>query len=275
MTHAKVILFGEHAVVYGKKGIGIPLKSLNLKACFVKEKIYESDHLVFIKKLIEKTYSINTNLYIKIESNIPISAGLGSSSALAIEVAKLYSKTFNKIIDIKFIADIAENKAHNNPSGIDVNIILNSKSIIFQKSMENIEFNFKLNAFLIIVNTNLPKNTAKSVNIVKENFIENEKYIENIGKISEKAIISLKNKDVLSIGKLMNEAQLCLKKMKLSNNRIDKLIEIANYKAIGSKITGAGLGGCFIALAKNINDANIIMENLKKEGIKEIWIEAI
>ena len=85
LAHAKVILFGEHSVVYGKKAVAMPIKNMNIDIEILDEYIYENEHTKFIKQYIIDKYNMN-NFYIKIKSNIPISKGLGSSAALALAI---------------------------------------------------------------------------------------------------------------------------------------------------------------------------------------------
>lgn len=274
MSFAKVILFGEHSVIYGKKAIAIPVKNIKLNVKLVDEYIEEDNNILHIKKYIKDKHNIKDNVYIKVFSDIPISSGLGSSAAVAIEIAKAFNKKYGNI-DVEEIANISEKYIHKNPSGIDVKTILRGKSIIFDKINGVVDFDFKLNAYLLIFYTNIPGSTSLALDLVKNNIEENKKYIDNLGEISIKAIDSINRKDLLKIGNLMKEAQFNLSKMKLSNNKIDEYISIVDKYSLGSKITGAGLGGCVISLFDNKELMEKAINKLREKGVENIWIEDI
>lgn len=99
---------------------------------------------------MKEKYSIKNNMYIKIESNIPIASGFGSSTALAVEIARAYIEKFNINIDIEEIVILAENNLGLNPGGLDTKLILSKYPLIFQKNKKEIEFKFKLNKGLVI-----------------------------------------------------------------------------------------------------------------------------
>lgn len=255
---AKMILFGEHSVVYGKKALAIPIKELKLKVKKQKEKIYQNEHLEYIKGLL------NIKEYIKVKSTIPISRGLGSSAALAISLARLEGA------DVEEISKLSEIKAHGNPSGIDTAVILNEKALIFEKGKNNIYLDVDLGGYIVIIDTGIMSSTKEAVDMVKN--LNRMDIIDELGNITEKAIIKIKEKDIYSVGKLMNKAQFNLRKLKLSNTFLDKIIKKANYNSLGTKITGSGLGGCIISLCKSKTQAKKLIKNILKEGIENYWI---
>lgn len=275
MSHAKAILFGEHSVIYNKKAIAIPLRNIKIKANIVKEKIKEDEHVEFIKNTIKKIYGIDEEIYLKIDSHIPISSGLGSSAALAISICDEFKRYFNIEIDYINIVDISENKAHGKSSGIDREVILKSKSIIFEKEKDIEIFEFDLKCYLVIADTGIKGNTKIAVSKIENNIEKNIKYIDELGNITNEAIENIKKRDLYKIGINMTQAHINLKKMGLSNDRIEKLIEVGKRIALGSKITGSGLGGCVIFLVKKYEDAVNLVELLTKEGVKNTWIEHI
>lgn len=257
---AKIILFGEHSVVYGKKALALPIKELKIrvekrsKKCFKEE----DEHVEYIKKLL------NIKEFIKIKSNIPISRGLGSSAALSVALARMQGA------DVFEISKLAEIKAHGNPSGIDSAVIIHEKAIIFEKNKEIQYIDVNLNAYIVIIDSGIKSSTKEAVEKVKK--LNRMDLIENLGKITENAITKIYDKDIYALGKMMKYAQNNLKNLKLSTPFIDRIIRKANYNSLGAKITGSGLGGCVIALCKNKLQAKKLTKNLKKEGVKNFWI---
>ncbi|WP_064616740.1 mevalonate kinase [Streptobacillus moniliformis] len=276
MAYGKVILFGEHSVVYGKNAIALLLKSVKIEADIVYEYVFENEHVKFIKKNIIEKSNIKDRVYIKIKSTIPSSRGLGSSAALAVSIAMAFKKRYNISDEIvKTIVFEAEKWAHGNPSGIDLAVIFNNQNVLFNKKegIENIDFH--LNAKLVISDSGIRGNTKKAVSMVAKNYNKFEKYIEDLGKITDDAIIALKNSDLKMVGNLMNLAQNNLKLMNLSNDMIDELINVSKENSLGSKITGAGLGGCIISLVENEKKALELKKLLIKKGAKKVWLEDI
>ncbi|WP_156286600.1 mevalonate kinase family protein [Oceanivirga salmonicida] len=264
-TCSKIILLGEHSVVYGKKALAIPVKKLCINVELVDEKIKEDSHVRYIKEIIEKKHNVDKK-YVKINSSIPISSGMGSSAALAIEMAKKYNA------DIRYVVDKAEIKMHQNPSGIDANVILNEKSIIFQKNRENIEVD-KLGAYLVISHSDEYGDTKTAVNMVKK--LNRDDIIEQLGEITKDGIRAYYKKDLYSLGLAFTKSQKCLEQLNLSTKRIKKIIDKAKYDSLGSKISGSGLGGVVISLCKNKAKAKKVKKKLNKSGIDKVWVVKI
>jgi mevalonate kinase len=72
-------------------------------------------------------------------------------------------------------------------------------------------------------------------------------------KLVEEAILLLKQNDLQSLGKRMNENQKYLEQIGVSNKKLGSMIELAQKTAYGAKLTGAGDGGCIIALTDETN----------------------
>ncbi|MBU0278642.1 MULTISPECIES: mevalonate kinase [unclassified Gemella] len=268
MTHAKAIFFGEHSVVYGKKGITIPLPEMKVTA-----ELNKNNHIQKRDKIltyIAKKCNVADTTQIIIKSSIPVGRGLGSSAALSVAIARA-----NKCPNIKEIADDCEKFIHGNPSGIDVNQVLSEKPLIFSKKDGAKPLNFNLNAFLLVIDTGLIGITKDAVKRVKENYEFNKIYIEELGEITEKVLPYLLKKDLRKIGFFMDKAHELLRKIGVSHEKNDDVVKICkNSGAIGAKITGGGDGGCCIALSENFEKAKIIQDKLKERGYLS-WIVSV
>lgn len=269
MTHAKAIFFGEHSVVYGKKGITIPLLEMTVNVKLLKNKNNKQKRDETLKFIANKC-NIDDNTEILIESKIPVGKGLGSSAALCVAICRAAN-----VENIKEIADSCEKFIHGNPSGIDVNQVLNDYPLVFSKDAGAKKLDFKLDAFLLIIDTGVIGITKDTVANVRKNYKKNKKYIDILGDITEKVIPCLEKKQLEKIGQYMNLAHDILKKINVSHEKNDEVIEICNKNnALGSKLTGGGNGGCCISLCKSYESAKYIQKKLKEKGFLS-WIVSV
>ena len=284
---AKIILFGEHFVVYGKPAIvmainrrayvrvkprtdrKIYINSINLKAAGFFENgkfkpeigsLEAKKKLEPIKTVAEKIFQLygkESGLEIQIDSKIPVAAGLGSSAAVAAATAMAVSSLLGTEIaknEVFRIAYEAERLVHGTPSGIDPAIATYGGTIIFQKNMDIQPLKVGCEIPLVIGNTGLERSTGELVAKVRMN---REKYpsimnpiIEAGGEIVERAKKALEKGELEVLGELMNINHSLLSAIGVSHEFLDKLVSAARRAgALGAKLTGAGGGGCMIALA--------------------------
>ena len=268
MTHAKAIFFGEHAVVYGYKGISIPLLQMTIDVELKETNIIqERDEII---SLISDVCDINDKTEINITSTIPVGRGLGSSAALSIAIARA-----KKLTNIREIADRCEKFIHGNPSGIDVNQVLSNTPLLSSKKDGAIPLDFNLDSYLLIIDTGVVGITKETLKHIKQNFKNYKSYIDELGEITEKVIEPLKNKAIDVVGAYMYKAHNLLQKLGVSHESNDDVVNICkNNGALGAKLTGGGAGGCCIALSKTKENAEKIQNELAKKGYKS-WIVTV
>src|SRR3989344_6068949 len=123
---------------------------------------------------------------------------------------------------------------------------------------------------LVIANSKISHSTDAVVSKVKK-FKEKSDIFSNLctqeSELVERAIKSLKENELVSLGKLMSQNQNYLEQIGVSNEKLDSMIKLANSTSFGSKITGAGDGGCIIALAdeSNLNKTMDVFSNKNYE----------
>jgi len=276
---AKIILFGEHFVVHGTKAILAAIdKRVTVTSTFTENKtIKVNSQLGTIEVSISSSHEgvksefkpfvylaskiINSNqntngLEITIDSDIPIGVGLGSSSACCVAAAASISELFNELPseEILKMSIEAEKTIFPDTSGADCTVCTYG-GMIGYPSIEKIDNTFELN--LLIANSMIPHNTKNSVEKVNK-FKENDEErfsqlcdLEN-GLIDE-VIIAMKNNDATTFGLKMSENQKYLEEIQVSNDTLRDMINSLSEISLGSKITGAGDGGCVIALVKDEN----------------------
>ena len=276
---AKIILFGEHFVVHGTKAILAAIdKRVTVTSTFTENKIIKinselgttevpisSSHeevksefrpFIFLaNKIINSDQNVN-GLEITIDSDIPIGVGLGSSSACCVAAAASISELFKELSseEILNLSIEAEKTIFPDSSGADCTVCTYG-GMIEHPSIEKIDSTFDLN--LLIANSMIPHSTKNSVEKVSKFKENNEErfsqlcYLEN--KLIDKVIVAMKNNDATTFGLKMSENQKYLEEIQVSNDTLRDMISSLSEISLGSKITGAGDGGCVIALVKDEN----------------------
>jgi len=279
----KIILFGEHFVVHGTKAILAAIdKRVTVTSTFTENKtIKVNSQLGTIEVHISSSYEevkgefrpfvylankiINSEqnvsgLEITIDSDIPIGVGLGSSSACCVAAAASISELFNELSseEILKMSIEAEKTIFPDSSGADCTVCTYGGMIEYP-SIEKIDNTFDLN--LVIANSMIPHNTKNSVEKVNK-FKENDEDrfsqlcdLEN-GLIDE-VIVAMKNNDATTFGLKMSENQKYLEEIQVSNDTLRGMISSLKEISLGTKITGAGDGGCVIALVKDENVSKV------------------
>ncbi|MBC8516725.1 MAG: mevalonate kinase [Nitrosopumilus sp.] len=277
---AKVILFGEHFVVYGVKAILCAInKRITVTAETIKEnKIYIKSNIgnlelepnkdiseinsplkpfyYLANKLLENQ---KTGIKIDVESEIPLGVGLGSSSACCVAGAAAISRLFNKTSkeEILELAIEAEKTIFENTSGADCTVCTYGGIMEYDKKNGFTKIESEPNFHLVIANSNIEHSTKMVVEGVKQ-FKENDENRFSIlcdkeSKLIEDVLDLLKKNNTVELGNKIRENQEYLETIGISNEKLRKMIQIGQNKSFGAKITGAGGGGCIIALTDESN----------------------
>jgi mevalonate kinase len=277
----KVILFGEHFVVYGLKAILGSIdrrvtvtstktddKNIMIKSSFgqVNTPVGNYDQVkgsfrpftYIAKKMIER-FQYDGGLEIIIESNIPSGVGLGSSSACCVAAAGSISGLFSEFTkdEILNLAMEAERTIFQEASGADSTVSTYGGIIEYDKESGFNKIESSPSLHLVIANSKQTHSTSKVVSKVKRFKEENEQVFselcENESKLIETVRQALKDNDLSVIGKCMSENQKYLEQIGVSNDKLQSMIKIAKETCYGAKLTGAGGGGCIIALTDESN----------------------
>ena len=223
-----------------------------------------------ILSFIADSCGIDNKTKINITSTIPVGRGLGSSAALSIAIARA-----KKLPNVREIANKCEKFIHGNPSGIDVNQVLSDTPLLFSKKEGASELNFDLNSYLLIIDTGVVGITKETLKHIEDNYVEYEKYITELGEITDSVIEPLKNKNIDLVGQYMYKAHDLLRKLGVSHTSNDEVVKICkNNNAVGAKLTGGGAGGCCISLSKTKENALEIQNALKEKGYSS-WIVTV
>ena len=281
----KVILFGEHFVVYGVKAI---LCSINKRVTVTAEKT--SERKISINSKIGKLelepdkpiseinsplkpfyYLANksienkdSGIRIQIDSEIPLGAGLGSSSACCVAGAAAIFKLFGNISkeEVLKLAIEAERTIFENTSGADCTVCTYGGIMEYDKNKGFKKIEHEPNFQLVIINSNMEHSTQSMVSKVKEFENKNKEEFSKLSNLESKLVEDVlklvKENKIQEIGQKMNQNQEYLENIGISNKELTKMIKIGQESSFGAKITGSGGGGCIFALTNESNLQNIL-----------------
>ena len=211
---------------------------------------------------------------VEIECQIPIGAGLGSSAATAVAIIAATSRAYGARLDKSRICQIAfgpESYLHGSPSGVDHATSTYGGLIQFSKPDKVKQIKLKRMPTLLVCDTNVHRSTKGLVgSVVKRARADSEGYRSRVGEvsqISESVVRALRRNDDVELGELMNRNHELLVQIGVSHPMLNKLVSASRKAgALGAKMTGAGGGGCMIALCKDEKEASRIGSRLRRIG---------
>ena len=299
-ANGKIILMGEHAVVYGEPSVAIPFpatKVTTLTTPAETETMIECEFyrgllkdmpelLESLKKAIELSLAATgqpeAKLDFKIFSTIPAERGMGSSAAVAVATTRSIFDFYQvKLTQTKLLEIVgeAEKIAHGNPSGLDAIMTSSSIPYAYVRGEAPLPLELNLKGVLVVADTGQTGQTKEAVASVSAKIAsqtEGENYrakISALGALATTSQQALKDDDALSLGEKMRSAHQLLAELGVSSPELDRLVTAAlDANALGAKLTGGGRGGCMIALAKDYQAAEKIAQALKNNGAKSTWL---
>jgi mevalonate kinase len=286
---AKIILFGEHFVVYGEPAIVIAIDrrafvkienrddgrlrfrstTLNYAGHFEKDvfKIEQGDareaKIKFepvkhaLESILEKRGE-QVGLDIEINSSIPVGAGLGSSAAVVAASTAAASTLLNMNLskeDIFRITLEAERIVHGNSSGIDPAVSTFGGALLFQVDTGFKPLDVRVDVPLVVSDTGVERSTRVQVEKFRVALEKYPRIVENMMRAGREVVLravdAFKENDLVTLGNLMNINHALLCGVGVSDESLDWLANAARRAgALGAKLTGAGGGGCVIALSR-------------------------
>jgi len=299
----KVILFGEHAVVYNRPALAVPVTQVHADVevrdsaragiwieapeidLHAEVQSLPSGHplvTVINDVILPLGISPFPNLEIKISSTIPVASGLGSGAAVTVALARaLSSFLFHPMTDeeVNSLAYEIEKFHHGTPSGIDNTVVTYAKPVYFIKGQPIETFRVGKPFTIVIADTGIPAPTKESVGDVRRLWLKNTNRFENmfdeIAQISLMARRAIESGKPESLGELMNQNHGLLQEMTVSCSELDKLVEAARRAgALGAKLSGGGRGGNMIALV-NDDQAGAISAALMEAGAGRVIVTQV
>ncbi len=279
-AHSKIILIGEHAVVYGYPAISLPLLEVEVTCKVVPAaspwRLYEEDTLsMAVYASLEYLNIKEACIRCEIDSAIPEKRGMGSSAAISIAAIRAVFDYYQAELPhdvLEILVNRAEMIAHMNPSGLDAKTCLSDHPIRFIKNVGFTELEMDLSAYLVIADTGVYGHTREAIQVVQSKGKDALPFLE----LTQQAEEAISQKDAEGLGQILSQAHLHLKEIGVSSPEADHLVETAlSHGALGSKMSGGGLGGCIIALADNLTHAQELSERLEEKGAVQTWIESL
>ena len=271
----KIILLGEHAVVYGRPAIALPIP-LAVEAAIrkggdginvviprwgveQKVRITNPGFTGIIAQLLEQLDLDEENMTIEVFPHIPRAMGLGGSSALAVAIIRAIDQAYKLGLKDGRINELAfecEKAAHGTPSGVDNTVATYGSPLYYQRRDEQPLFStLKLGQplELVIGMTGKESLTADTVARVRASWQQYpERYetiFDQIGHLTMSASDAVKSGQLNELGELMNLCHGYLNALQLSTPELEEMIHVARQNgAVGAKLTGGGGGGSMIAL---------------------------
>lgn len=308
MTHAtapgKIILFGEHAVVYGQPAIAAPLSQLRATAVVEDSPIpgihlraadlgtdiqldeaAPDDPVAAVVRQLQRAAGLAQlpDLAITVSSQIPIASGLGSGAAITAAVIRALAAHLGlpQCSDDGWVSDLTyeiEKIHHGTPSGIDNTVVAYERPVYFvrQQPRNRIErFAVGVPLRLLVADTGQSSSTKLVVGDVRRQWQADPTRFEALfatcGQISQAARQAIEAGNLPTLGRLMDENHALLQTMTVSSEALDELVLAARQSgALGAKLSGAGRGGNMIALVEGEEGETAVAAALLQAGAKTV-----
>ncbi len=282
LAPGKIIMFGEHAVVYGRPAIAAPVNQVQARVTvtplfnsppgqvhiFAADIGLDSslsdlpaDHpLALAVKGVGEQLGIEhfPALRLQITSTIPIAAGLGSGAAVSAAIARALSAFMGHPLaddQVSHIAYLVDQRYHGTPSGIDNTVIAYAQTVFYVRGQPFTRLCLAEPFTLVIGNTGITSPTGAVVGDVRQRWQADspayEKLFDEIGAVARQARQVIENGPAAELGPLMTRNQELLRRLDVSCPELDRLVDAALQAGSGgAKLCGGGRGGNMIALAE-------------------------
>lgn len=299
----KIILFGEHAVVYNRPAIAAPVTQVHVDVevldsprtgIFINASGIDlhaelnslpADHpiaSVILKLFQHFDISQFPALHISITSTIPVASGLGSGAAVSVALIRALSSYLSHSLtndEVNAIAYETEKLHHGTPSGIDNTVITYNKPVYFIKGQPIQTFKVGKPYTIVIGDTGISALTKESVGDVRRLWLRDTVNFENLfNEIAQIVLIarrSIESGKPELLGELMDHNHALLQSLTVSSVELDNLVKAArDAGALGAKLSGGGRGGNMIALVEQAR-AESVARALLSAGAKRTIITEI
>lgn len=301
-SHAKIILIGEHSVVYGQPAIALPLPNVAEIVTItpradhhrlIHSSYYDGELEALptkmdgvgklIKALIDRLGGTHDYWDLEIESALPAERGMGSSAATAIAIVRAFFDYYQQPLNRQLLLQLAaveEEITHRSPSGLDAATAASSSPLWFIRGKVGTPIPMHLQATMVIADTGIAGATREAVTAVHQLLKRSpaiaQASIDRLGSLTKQAQAALQINEVEKLGVILLAAHKELQKLRVSNRQLDQLVDAAMANgALGAKLTGGGRGGCMFALVKTTAHAHRLANALIQAGARKTWLQPL
>lgn len=293
----KAILLGEHAVVYGRPAIAVPVSQVRATASVeptppgsgltlvaadlgrsvrLQEATGDDPLAVIARQTLAYLDAPEPDGVLTIASSIPIAGGMGSGAAVSTAVARALAAFVGAELSAAEVSRLVfevERLHHGTPSGIDNTVIAYERPVYFVQGREPEVVRVGAPLPLLIADTGISSPTREVVEAVRRRWeAEPARYdflFDRIGELVEEARDAIDAGDLYALGMRMDQNHELLQEMGVSSPELDDLVEAARMAgALGAKLSGAGRGGNMIALVEE--EADEVEESLQEAGAARV-----
>jgi mevalonate kinase len=277
----KLILFGEHAAVYGYLAVGIPLDmrtrvELSPGTHGWSFPGLSANDAATVRGIFESMGAPHEGTTVRVASTVPRGVGFGSSAALCVALAAALSGAglpYGR--ETWTLAHRAESLFHGTPSGIDTGLALLEGMRLFRPRPPDLPGEERLpDVTLHLVLGAVPRlsNTAALVASLRDRMRSGDatahETVRELGRTAERArdAVTSGGEVARELGELADRAQRLLAALGLSTPAMDALLARGrSLGALGGKLSGAGGGGAFYLVAPSAEAARRIASGLGTE----------
>lgn len=291
---AKIILVGEHAVVYGKPAIAVPVSSLRAYAngepsseglrilsadlnemipVDINAEAIDNALALTARLALHKLAASPPNVTIRLHSDIPIASGLGSGAAVSTALARALCAALDTPLtneELNALIYEVEKVYHGTPSGIDNTVIVYERPVYFVRGQPIETLTVGGEFRLIVADTGKSASTRVAVEGVRALYNAEpdtvRAILDEIGALVTAARGCIEGGQAFELGRLMSRNHTLLQQLTVSSPELDRLVAAAlEAGAPGAKLSGGGRGGNMIALVSP-EDEERLKEALRKAG---------
>ena len=300
----KVILFGEHAVVYGQPAIAAPVMQVQATATvepssdgsgltivatdlskrITLEQAPQDEPLAVASRLtIDRLSAAEPDAILTVRSTIPIASGLGSGAAVSTALVRALANYLGQPLQPGEISDLVyevERIHHGTPSGIDNTVVAYEEVVYFVREHPITRLSVGEPFTLLVADTGKPSPTGEIVGRVRRTWKRERAHydalFDQIGDTAEEARDAIEAGAIDDIGPLMDSNHELLIELGVSSPVLDELVETARLAgAIGAKLSGAGQGGNMIALVEDDDTGEQVAAALREAGAARVILTEV